>query len=538
MKIKLKQNIKLNIGFLIVIILLITTSCDVTEDSFQLEISETKTTEFIPLDKQEKDKKVYITWEAINKENITYWFDDVIADKKREEIIKNTEIIAKELQKRFSKEVELSYYISPKVYDVVIDGNIYINEENILTDLTKICIQTIYALTDTKSHYGLIYGLSGIVLEELKLKDIELIENENLIEICNKHQTTGILDLTLPMFSKMYATDEQIEQAKEVAISLTKYIIDTRKEYGLLNLISLSSQMTNEFDKFYTEYCNEWIKRLGSEVQLEASLVPLRYSIYGDINYPVAISTQWMTYCFLNGYEEYFKILDFDNSYLKTKELINIFEKEMEKVREFLPIKYSVDNAKGLVCYFNHKLPTSRSSGYRKLECAYLATFIHEYTHNVSLEYRHEYSNTENFMVEGLAEYCTYKFSSYYNIATKNGYNKNNNSKEEYVKNTKKIYDEYMKKNNLEFNTFEFTEVLVIYDLETLGVKAWENDQFSNYNVAVLLTNYLIEQYGIDTYMKVFKDFASFYTYFKESYPNMQKKVLDTLFEKYKPYMK
>jgi len=101
--------------------------------------------------------------------------------------------------------------------------------------------------------------------------------------------------------------------------------------------------MTNEFDNLYTQYCNEWLSSIGSDVQLKAFSLPIRYSIYGNVHYPVAISTKWMTYCFLRGYEEYFKILEFDNSYLKTKEVINIFEKEMAEIRAFLPVKYSVE---------------------------------------------------------------------------------------------------------------------------------------------------------------------------------------------------
>ncbi|QSX05567.1 hypothetical protein JYG23_12945 [Sedimentibacter sp. zth1] len=502
------------------------------------EESESKYVMYDPIDKIEDTKWRDMTFESFNTDNITYWFDSTVEMDKRIKYVSDTYMVINYLVEKYNLTEIPEYYISLDFYNHIEKGNVYLKLDEESSCIEDFIIQTMFKLTDTKCNYGLIYGISKSIEDELNTiaSKQEIIENSDISTFIEKN--TEVMDLTLPVFITEYYKEEDIEKTKYIAKEFVKYISEKHGEDKLKELLLSSSELTLDFDKEYKKYCDEWLKNIDCNIALQDETLPVRYEIYGDKHYPVAIVTEWMTYCFHREFkDENTGITGYKGTYQNVKECIRTFEKEMKDVRDFWPGEYTKMDAKENITFFNNfKLPNNHRSEYKftRIDCTNLMDYIHEYTHAVT--FKIDRIKTDEIITDGIAQYCAYKYSNYRRIEDLKHLTESINSKEYPFKDLYQIYSQYYGKDVSNIDVISFWEIVFYVNYRQDGKIILENEYIYNYSFGPLFTNYLISNYGIDKYVSVFNDFADFYIYYQKSFEDMKQEYIDYVFEKYDMY--
>ncbi|QSX06399.1 hypothetical protein JYG23_02755 [Sedimentibacter sp. zth1] len=502
------------------------------------EESESKYVMYDPIDKMENTKWRDMTFESFKTKNIIYWFDNSVEMDKRVKYVSDTYMVINYLIEKYNLNEIPEYYISPDFYNHIEKDAVYLKLDEESSCIEDFIIQTMFKLTDTKCNYGLIYGISKSIEDELNTvaSKQEIIENSDISTFIEKN--TEIMDLTLPVFITEYYKEEDIEKTKYIAKDFVKYISEKYGEDKLKELLLSSSELILDFDKEYKMYCDEWLKSIGCNIALQDETLPVRYEIYGDEHYPIAIVTKWMTYCFHREFkDECAEITGYNGTYQNMKECIHTLEKDMKDVRDFWPGEYKKENVEDYVTYFyNIKefMEFPGTSSLYKITCYSLIAYLHEYTHTVTFDIK---NNNIGFIREGIAEYGLYKFSNYYQNKLKiKSINDMKNTNDE---DGKKIYKLLSKSygeitNNIDYIDLSEANLYVLY--KERGKSFLEDEIFCNYLFAPLFTNYLLSNYGIDKFVRVYNNFADFYIYYQKSFEDMKQEYIDYLFEKYEPY--
>ncbi|QSX05559.1 hypothetical protein JYG23_12905 [Sedimentibacter sp. zth1] len=507
------------------------------------EESASKYVMYDPIDNIEDTKWCDMTFESFKTDNITYWFDSTVEMDKRVKYVSDTYMVINYLVEKYNLTEIPEYYISPEFYNHIEKDTVYLKLDEESSCIEEFIIQTMFKLTDTKCNYGLIYGISKSIEDELNIvaSKQEIIENSDISTFIEKN--TEVMDLTLPVFITEYYKEEDIEKTKYIAKKFVKHISEKHGEDKLKELLLSSSELTLDFDKEYKKYCDEWLKSIGCNIALQDETLPVRYEIYGDEHYPIAIVTEWMTYCFHREFkDECAEITGYNGTYQNVKECIHTFEKEMKNVRDFWPGKYTKKYVEGYVSYFNNfnsfnEIHTQSTSHLDKIICLRLIDYLHEYTHTVSLSEFGYSGVTDKFIYEGLAQYCLYELSNYYREVELGHLVETKNANDGLLKKAYYIYSKCYGEDISDFNTLNFWEIVFYVNYRQKGKMLLEKKNYYYfYRIGPLFTNYLISNYGIDKYVSVFKDFADFYICYQKSFPDMKQEYIDYLFEKYEPY--
>ncbi|QSX06111.1 hypothetical protein JYG23_01190 [Sedimentibacter sp. zth1] len=504
------------------------------------EESESKYVMYDPIDKSEDTRGTDMTFESFKTYNITYWFDSTVEMDKRVKYVSDTYMVINYLREKYNLTDIPEYYISPDFYNHIEKDAVYLKLDEESSCIEEFIIQTMFKLTDKKCNYGLIYGISKQLEKELKIIDdkSQVLDNSEILTFIEKN--TEVMDLTLPVFLTEYYKEDEIEKSRYIAKEFVNYIIEKYGEDKLKELLLSSSELTLDFDKEYKKYCDEWLKSIGCNIALQDETLPVRYEIYGDEHYPIAITTEWMKYCFHRGFEDdNTEITGYDGAYIDVKECIHTFEKEMKDVRDYLPVEYTKKYVEGLVCYFDNNYGIrSEYNAFEGVFLKHIDSFVHEYAHVVSLE-PVGYRVPSLFMREGIAQYCKYKFDIYFKNTDIKYLEKCKNSDNTDANRVYEVYSKYQIDNNIGYNTFDSYELFFIRGYEYIGPKLLDDADTYNYLFSPLFVNYLINQSGIDKFMTVFNDYSNtyFYTNYKKSFSNMKIEFINYLREKYKNYM-
>ncbi|QSX05557.1 hypothetical protein JYG23_12895 [Sedimentibacter sp. zth1] len=505
------------------------------------EESASKYVMYDPIDKIEDTKWRDMTFESFKTKNITYWFDNSVEMDKRVKYVSDTYMAINYLVEKYNLTDIPEYYISSDFYNHIEKDAVYLKLDEESSCIEEFIIQTMFKLTDTKCNYGLIYGISKSIEDELNTiaSKQEIIENSDISTFIEKN--TEVMDLTLPVFITEYYKEEDIEKTKYIAKELVKYMSEKHGEDKLEELLLSSSKLTLDFDKEYKKYCDEWLKSIGCNVALQDETLPVRYEIYGDEHYPIAIVTEWMTYCFHREFKDRdSEMTGYNGTYQDIKECIHTLEKDMKDVRDYIPVEFTKEDADGYKTFFNNFVELNNYeslSCYDKIDCLTLLDYIHEYAHTVSLV-NHRFYSTDELLIEGIAEYCLNKFSNYSKEIDKSCLNEFSKSQDANNQLIYKIYSQFANENKGKVDDFTLCEIFFYQNYKNSNINVMEDDYFYLYYFGPIFTNYLISNYGINKYMGVFNDFAEFSTCYKKSFPNMKQEVLNYLIDKYDIYAK
>ena len=216
------------------------------------------------------------------------------------------------------------------------------------------------------------------------------------------------------------------------------------------------------------------------------------------------VSTDWMTF--------YFSKKDFKES--DVEEIAEEAVFVMTDIRNYLKVKYTLDEAEETVCYFDstylNKDGQKRSMCFwddKKMYCISLDDFVHEYVHMISENNADLVYHPSKLFSEGLAQYVSLNF--YDGIATNQyAYFKEESVSENSNASEHQMICELLSENGLAYNAENYNKAFVAildknYDVTKIDV----NSDFYKYNIGHIFVDYCVDQLGgLEKFISVYCD--------------------------------
>lgn len=216
------------------------------------------------------------------------------------------------------------------------------------------------------------------------------------------------------------------------------------------------------------------------------------------------ISTDWMTF--------YFSKVDFKESDVEdiAKEAVSV----MADVRNYLKVKYNLEEAKETICYFDstyrNKDGQKRSMCFwdeKKMYCISLNDFVHEYVHMISENNEDLVYHPSKLFSEGLAQYVSLNFcdgivTKQYAFFKEESVSKNSNEAEH------QMICDLLSDNELAYTAENYNKAFVAmldknYDISKID----KNTDFYKYNIGHIFVDYCINQLGgLEKFVSVYCD--------------------------------
>lgn len=252
-------------------------------------------------------------------------------------------------------------------------------------------LSTLMAATNEYSNYGLLFGLSNIIANDLKFTKSSNIDG-NIKSIVESQTDLEFFDICYPCFTSAYASQANQNFSKQVSYSLAKYAIDKLEVSGTMNLLNIRD--LNEFETQFVLIKNSWLTSLNSSIILTPNEIPIAFAYTGE-QVPLSFMSNVAIYHLSRGYKDFlsssFKGIPYFNEnvlitdYVNTILVLRILEEDMA-VR-YNMLKRDIDYprltvnlvAEGAInnSYYN--------TGTTRVFVNSVIALVHEYSHYITL---------------------------------------------------------------------------------------------------------------------------------------------------------
>lgn len=408
----------------------------------------------------EINSSVCLDFQRIELEKNIFFFDKNIDIKLRKQFIADISKSIIYIRDAYDIESEMEFYITDKFNSCIIDEKNFIKycEDNSISYERECISQILLGIFGENSNYGLIYGETENILNKVGFVESKNCDLKNIYkdEIAADDK---YLDLIYPLFLEEFRELYQIKIVESVSICFTNYI---RENYGyeeLLKLIDASSEFDDEYIDIYSTYIKEFLLAEEIDLSFENLDFAQKYvrssKLAGDI-FRFNISTRRIDYKPIN------KLKD-----ITYNQLISYIEKQINNVDKMILFwEENIDSYLIPVSVYLIDNEDSFINGYyiqNKIVLNSLNALTHELTHYFYPNY-----NVLNCLVEGRAEYTRY-------FVTKEI---NNDESYEVIK----------KEANEKFENCK------------------TNTAFYDYKIGLIITKYLIDNYGLKIYKEIYYD--------------------------------
>ena len=427
------------------------------------------------------DWKKSIEFNQLKMSKMNIYFDNQIS-------IDDTKIFIEEIlseltyiSNNYCQDEKLNIYITDKIKSCLIEDIIFIEYADDI-DTIDIIAQILLGIYGENSNYGLIYGEAVCV--ENKIRESSISRNLVLSEDCKAELADDEMyfNLSYPLFIREFSKSYKIDIAKEFAVKFVNYI---NVEYGeeiFLELLEKSSEYALTYENDYKNYMYEFLNFQNMNMILKDRKVAVRCSKYGLDIFPITISTEDINYRISKYLEnkDYREIYDYIILQDKCmKEIIEFWDEEIDE--EILPVNvFLVKKLANFPAYYDHK----------EIFIQRKEILSHELTH-----YFYRSQNTSLWLLEGRAEYSQYKCISSYK-------------------------DEFKLKD---------VELILLNNLE----KEIISNDIYNYRLGLLMTKYIIDNYGLDKYKEIYYDESKFNEICGMTISDLENKIYERLKNKY-----
>ena len=374
---------------------------------------------------------------------------------------------------------------------------------------------------ENASDYGLAYGITAVLCEELELCEVTAnYTEEELAAYFSDEEQMYLLDFTLPMFETYFFDEDTVAYVQAAAISFAEYM----KEQGELDeLYQICLSDADEDEAKLVELKNEWLVSIDVENVYEPfAVLPFEHNDRRELKeYPYVVGDAEANWYFHPDDVKEYGYKAFIEEYLKTRELMvldfpearvlfeNFLPEEVEKV-DVCTMFYKNSGAEGGL----YRTLENRIELYYTWETARMS-LLHEYAHYLSMgEARMVLSS--GALAEGIAEEAAVwgcenrmraeALSSMYDVEEMRQAGLYDEEKDciSYEKMT------YSLANSLYVGELDGMEYLSMsYDLKVRSGKVKTLSELS-YQEMASLTHYLVELYGRDAVYEGFYEYDSF----------------------------
>lgn len=480
------------------------------------------------------------------------YFDMDIDVEKRKEYAKNICDILDYISKYYNDDEKINIYVTDKIESCVIDDNIYVKYvEDFSVD--EITAQVLLGIYGKYSNYGLIYGETAQIMKTLNIQ-MDLLEMKKMKSIISK--SPEYLTMMYPLYAEEYRDDVNTYVAKSLAVDFVNYLKKNLSEDEFFNLLDESSDFSLDFDKKYIKYMNAYLLENNVDAEMKIDRTAVRSCSTGNRYFPINISSELANYKFKDEYPINYPFEKYGNTYKQVIDYVHKQEDNLIKMTFFWD-EIIKDEFKHANVYFtdneNFKLGGVKTNSpivdYDKsmsvnnmVVVKHSMSFAHEMTHYLYDGYVYN-SNTTTF-VEGRAVLsellCSTSRSSYINFY----YQLNSSYPLGNMKNNlyKSAFDKYMKSiGKYPFDADVFTDEKYILDyleLSTYIDMNWDNPDRCSlvyyYEFGAVLSQYIIDNYGLDVYKKVYNDSSKMYNLCDHhTIYNFEKEIYNYLYDKF-----
>ncbi|MBI9008460.1 MAG: hypothetical protein JEZ05_00385 [Tenericutes bacterium] len=443
--------------------------------------------------------------QSINIESyVAYTYSDSITQEEKLEFVNmnshNIEIL---LENCILNEEVLNYYISNESYNYynIRTNTIYLNINDYAT--FDAILYPIINIHSTYTNYGLMYGLSYFLSNELGYVDSDTHINETSIpDYLFDEGNDYMHELLYPFFNEDYSTESQIRDAKEFSIIISNYIITNFSMDNFLSLLSNTDDF-EEFDSSFVSYKNLWLESLEYESTIYSSEFPVQFSwehVYSKLEWRTShgffvINNDFEDDLYGENYGAY-SLLNNINSLMIT---INQFEYEMTQADILL--KDENTEYPNLSVTFTFRLNMSFYNGQGEITVMTLGTFLHEYIHYLTAHYMDIAGDSNKWLFEAVAHYFQ-NTSLFVQTVIDNALitDQNEHGADSFLS----IFsDHYAYEFDCSINVYEMYDIFQYLSNNYDGVTEYHSDYHIQY---ISFFNHIIETYGFDTFMEILVD--------------------------------
>lgn len=349
------------------------------------------------------------------------------------------------------------------------------------------------------ANYGLMFGLANYVSRDMGTRYMGFAHSEDEI-ISYVSYNQEVMDLTYPVFNKIYADINMMAYAHEYANMFSTYIIDT---YGIAELDRLIKEENPDvFAEVYYRLLNEYNATIGIP-----EYTPDSYVIFD--RHPDEYELSWVTnnanwHLSKHFFDTFFFISYPDmlrDDFISVVSLIRDLDGEMSRVKTVL------DRDEVSYPKIRIYLVKTNNSGYYRNNVTYLSSIFslsHEYIHHIQSNYM--YGST--WLKESMAVYYSldYEYTSeYFNrIYQLQGL------QDEIATAVAKYREVYGMYPRVADDIYEFANVYVFANEDYDDVYM----EYNNYSYFqyISFTKYFIDEYGEELYRELLLDEDSVFT--------------------------
>ncbi|MDE7164340.1 MAG: hypothetical protein K2O04_02820 [Clostridiales bacterium] len=474
------------------------------------------------------------------------YISDQYSDKEKQAIVSFAEVAFSKL----APDIPLIYIIGKGFSSRAENerGRIYLGTN----DTTVFLHTTLQSLGSGALNYGLLWGVSERLCAEINGKALET-EDKKVVSLLT--EKPYLLDMEAPLFFSNFSDKETVKNAKTVAVSFVNWLYDEGIDIESLfenNLLAVGEEISGtafkDFNNLFTDLKNRYLKALGILQTIAPAQYSIRYIPF-TVATPLLIETDWGVWHIKKDYDNPYKVgfssgiselsIEWsDFSYPSQKKLFeqmsvtvdNIlgafdytFENLQPKYQYFVDEDvYYVDKVGGYTDYINHRIYLSN-----------LIEFAHEFTHAV--EHVSGYFLNGDYYVyrwlsEGVAEYTAYTYSLEYRKFGYAGIQEDIIYSVEHGFDFEHIYQQAQQTVNDDIHAWKDAEA---YWSVKEGYHLKNDDNTTYYFRHSSFVYYLVDKFGWDNAVKVFKQPSLFTNVFGQSQYNLWREWGEDLFARF-----
>ena len=489
-----------------------------------------------------------------------------------EQILDIMEYLADE-NAEFERNNGLSIYISEKNYTYGKLNKIFLSKSSLKSDDSLVVL--IKAMYGEKINEGAARALARSIRKNVWHEEY-MAENsmEEVKEfLLSQEKNMGILDLSVASFEEIYYNSEEVKIANDLVAYIYDDYLAKHEISELMDLIKYSNNMDLTFEKEYQVLIDEWLAENNIEVSYQAGELAVRiikrYEKDSDI-YPYLVTSENLNIEISKNYnhviekkefkEDVFDLYQSMNEYDFAKYIGVKFEKNAEFIlayfKPYIDVDVNVATVKLLDKYDDKAAGEYDSMLHEIYLYKNTYSFAHEYTHYITMDYL--YNESLKCWNEGIAEYMSnyvlskYEFSSIYDsrffeiendktfmnkikpfINEKTPFTDIKICADEIIGLFKKILlsEDTSSISSDFFELGTFLDVFYTDDLHDMKKVYFDDGDGSDlsYAISAYFTKYLIENYGLDKFIEVYKKPDSFKRIYGEDFYSMYDKVKDNV---------
>ncbi len=265
-------------------------------------------------------------------------------------------------------------------------------------------------------NYGYLYALSNYIANELDWETdvIERIENDKLVDFFSSN--VNALDLTYPVFTEKYASNESVKYCKALSTILFN---------GINNNNLLKKSVAEQENAFY-----DAIEQFATQNSIFHNMTSLAFAFHGD-TCPLKIrASNFEMYLSDGNFIDYGNYTTDYSDYDNIIHTINNLDSEIDLLLEMFLLK-NIATPATVYMYSTEACQAIHFTEYKnycysnvgEVHVTLIHAFLHEYAHYVEHLLNSQSQDQKLWQSQAFAELCgTYSFYSqrwYYILATK-----------------------------------------------------------------------------------------------------------------------